>query len=157
MVLHKENIDFKTHCTHFLGDFTQTHKDKTIKNENSPRVLDYIYLCPSADQQEGHDLLHIQNSRVTNRKKITPVPTNEWCIKIVHSISNHEGMRKGLKTKDRSETIYFGSHWTAGVDRHCENEDLSGQNYEDYEEDSDYEPESDSDEKIEERSNEDED
>ena len=57
-----------------------------------------------------------------NRKKITLVAINEWCMKKVYSIARCEGMPKGLKAKDRHETVHLDSHWTAGVDCHYENE-----------------------------------
>ena len=75
---------------------------------------------------------------------------NEWWIKKVHSIAKHEGMPKGLKTKDRNETVHFDLHWTAGIDCHYDNEFSSRENGEGIEEDSDYEPESGSDSKSDE-------
>ena len=76
-----------------------------------------------------------------NRKKITPVPINGWCVSKVHSIARHESMPKGLKTKDINETVCFDSYWTARVDHRYENEISS----EEKEEDADCEPELDSD------------
>ena len=110
MILNKENIDFKTQCARCVGDFAQLHEDKTIKNNNAPKTLDCIYLQPSVDHHEGHDLLNLQTNKIKNRKKITPVPMNEWFIKKVHSIAKYESMPKGLKIKCRNETFYFDSH-----------------------------------------------
>ena len=81
MILHEENRDVKTHCTNYLGDFVQAHVDKAPKNDNLPIALDCVYFRQSADRQEWHNLLHLQTSRVINRKEITPVQTNEWWIK----------------------------------------------------------------------------
>ena len=62
-----------------------------------------------------------------NRKKITPVPTNEWCVKKDYSIAKHEGMPKVLKTKNRNENVCFDSHGTAVIDCHYEREVSSGE------------------------------
>ena len=75
---------------------------------------------------------------------------NERSIKKACSISEHEGMTKGLKTKDRNETTYFDSHWSAGVDCNCENQDSSREVDEEQEWYSDHELESDSEIEIEE-------
>ena len=58
MMLHQENLDFDRHCMHVLGKFVQSHEDEVIKNNNKPRVLDYLYLRPTANHQGGHKLLH---------------------------------------------------------------------------------------------------
>ena len=118
---HKENIDFKTHNVHYVGDFVQSHEEKTMNNENSTRALEFIYLRPLVDRQEGHDLLHVQISKEINLKKITLVLMSEYHIKKVHSIANDKGIPKVLK-KDRNENIYFDSHWNDGVDYHCGSE-----------------------------------
>ena len=63
----------------------------------------------------------------------------------VHSVDKHEGIPKGLKTKDRHATVFFfDSNWTAGVDCHYENELSSEESSEEKEEDSDHETELDS-------------
>ena len=49
MILCKENLVFKTHYVHYVGDLAQAHEDKIIKNGNSLKVLDCIYLNLSAD------------------------------------------------------------------------------------------------------------
>ena len=81
--------------------------------------------------------MHLQANKIIDSNKITQDPKNEWFVKKAHSISEHEGMQKCLKTKYRSETLYFHSHWNAGVDCHCENQVSSKENGEDGEEDSD--------------------
>ena len=73
MILHKENLDFKTHCAHCVGYFAQEYEDKILKNDNFPRVLDCIYLRSSGNRKEGHNLLNLQTRRVINRKKNTSV------------------------------------------------------------------------------------
>ena len=129
-----------------MGNFVQSHEDRTIKNKNTPSTLDCMCLRPSVDRQEGHDLLHFQTNKIKNRRKFALVPTNEWCIKKVHSIAKHEGIPKILKIKDRNETVCFDSHWTAGVDYHYEKEVSSRENGEVIEESDDISTEDDEEE-----------
>ena len=53
-------------------------------------------------------------------------------------------MLKALKAKDMSDTYWFDSRWSAGVNCHCENQYSSEEDGEESEEYSDYDPESDS-------------
>ena len=64
------------------------HWRKNQKN-NAPMTLDYICLRTSSNRQEGPGFLHLQPIKTMSRKKITLVPTNEWCIKKVNSIMKH--------------------------------------------------------------------
>lgn len=108
-VISQKILDFKTHCAHCAGNFVNLHEDKAITKNSSPRTLDCACSCPSKDRQERHYLLHLQTIKIINRKKITPVLTNEQCVKKLHSIANHKGVPKSLKRKDRNENIYLDS------------------------------------------------
>ena len=99
IILYEEIFYFKTHCMRCAGDLAHSHEDETIKNNDSTRTLYCMHLRPSVDQQEGHNLLHLQTNKIINIKKCAPVPTNEWFIKSLHSIPEHEGIPNSLKQK----------------------------------------------------------
>ena len=122
MISLKENLCFKMHCARCVGDLSQSQEDKSVKIINSLMSLDHISLSLSVGRKEGHGMLHLQASKIVYRKKITLALTNEWYIKKEHYIDKHEGMTRGLKTKYMNDPVYFDSHWSAGVDHHCENQ-----------------------------------
>jgi hypothetical protein len=44
MILHHKNMDYNKHCKHAFGTYVQAHEDPKLKNSNSPRTIDCIYL-----------------------------------------------------------------------------------------------------------------
>ena len=70
MILYQENITFKQHCLHMLGEYAQTEDEPLRTNTNVPRTLDCIYLRPSVNRQLGYDLLYLLTNKIINRKKI---------------------------------------------------------------------------------------
>jgi hypothetical protein len=44
MIVHGRGIDYEKHCKYAFGSYMQAHDDPKIKNSNSPRTLDCIYL-----------------------------------------------------------------------------------------------------------------
>ena len=116
MILHQENLDFERHCTHVLGEFVQSHEDERIKNNNKPRALDCLYLRPTANNQGGHELLHLATNKVITRGKVTSVPITPAVVKMVHAIAKEENMQEGLKIINRTNNVLFDAAWTAGVE-----------------------------------------
>ena len=50
---------------------------------------------------------------------------NEQRFKKACSITEYEGVPKGMNIKGRNETDYFDSFYDEGVDQHHENQELS--------------------------------
>ena len=69
MILHQENIIFKQHCLHMLGEYVQAEDEPLRTNTNAPWSLDCIYLRPSVNRQLGYNLLHLLINKIINRKK----------------------------------------------------------------------------------------
>ena len=58
MIIHQENIDYKCHCQFAFSEYVLGHDEPQPSNTNASQGLDCIYLCPTASEQGGHELLH---------------------------------------------------------------------------------------------------
>jgi hypothetical protein len=116
MIVHKENIDYERHCRYAIGDYVLAPDEPIQLNTNAPRMIDCIYLRPTAGTQGGHELLHLQTNKVITRPRVTPVPITPNIIAQVHAIAETDGMPKGLKIKNRTNRVLFDTTWSAGVD-----------------------------------------
>ena len=141
MMLHQENITFKQHCPHALGECVQAEDELLRTNKNAPRTLDCIYPRPSANRQLGHDLSHLPTNKIINRKKIFSVPVTTAVINQTHNLATAEDMPKGLKIKNRTGSIFSDSSWTAGVE-HASDSESDSEDEENYENDSSEDAES---------------
>ena len=132
MIMHQQNLDFDKHCKYVLGEYVQSHEDESIKNDNKPRTLDCLYLRPTASNQGGHELLHLGTNRVITRNKVTQIPITPSVIRLVHAIAKKENMPRGLKIKNRTNTVLFETTWSTGVE-------YDERQFDEEENDSDYE------------------
>lgn len=82
-------------------------------NTNKARTLDCIYLRPSADVQDGHDLLHLATNKFVICRNIIPLPMTDYVIHQVHNIAKMDNMPKGLKIESKTGVILFDSSWSA--------------------------------------------
>ena len=96
MILHQENLNYNKHCVYSFGTYVQAHDEPGQLNTNRPRTLDCIYLRYNANQQGGHELLHLQTNRVIIRRNVTPIPITPTIIRQVHRLAELEGMPQGL-------------------------------------------------------------
>ena len=80
MILHRENIDFHTHCARILGECIQGQNKPDKINANDPHTLDCLSLCPLENKEEGYDLSHLQTNRVVNCRKIWSMPVTTSMI-----------------------------------------------------------------------------
>jgi len=113
MILRQENIDYNCHCRHALGKYVQVHGDNDHKNINAARLLDCLYLRPTSNQQEGHELHNLQTNHVITRHWVTLVLVAPSIISQVHALACLDSITPGLNI---SSQILFNSAWTAGVD-----------------------------------------
>ena len=81
MILYKENLEWDKHCKYCTRDYIWVYEDILIKNNNKVWILDYSYLRPADNDQEGYDLLHLQTNKVMNRANITPTLINKLIIR----------------------------------------------------------------------------
>ena len=95
---------------------TSTHDDNNHKNTPAPRLLDFLYLCPTSSKQEGHELLQLQTYCFITRHKVTPVPITRSIISQVHALARLDGMLPSLKITNHTNQTLFDSAWTPGVD-----------------------------------------
>jgi hypothetical protein len=134
-IVHRQTLDYATHCQYVLGSYVQAHDEPDPSNTQAPRTLDAIYLRPIAG---GHEVYDLSTQRVITRRGLTVMPITQTVIDTVEAIAEAEGM-KGLRIKTKRNVTLYDSSWTAGVD-YVEN---ANDDDESDDEDSDYEDESD--------------
>jgi len=116
MIVHKENIDFDTHCVYTIGEYVQGEHEPDRSNTNAPRTLDCLYLRPSSTSNKGYDLLHLQTNKVVNCRKIWSMPVTPSVIQQVHTLARMDNMPKGLKITNKTGLVLYDASKTAGVD-----------------------------------------
>ena len=116
MIIGRENLDCKRHFAHVLGEHVQGNNVMQTANANRAHTLDCVYLRPSADVQDGHDLLHLATNKVVSCRNIMPLPMKVSTICQVHDIERLDNVPKGLKIQSKTDITLFDSSWSAGVD-----------------------------------------
>jgi hypothetical protein len=116
MIVHGRGIDYEKHCKYAFGSYIQANDDPKIKNSNSPRTLDCIYLRYSDNIQGGHELLHLPTNHIIVRQYVTQVPISPAIIKQEHQIVETEEMPNGLMIKNRVNNVIYDHARIAGVD-----------------------------------------
>ena len=71
MILKSKSVDYKRHCEFEFGDYVQVYDDQDIKNNNIPRTIDAIYLRPSPDMPNEHDIMDLFTGRKISRPQLT--------------------------------------------------------------------------------------
>ena len=79
-------------------------------------ALDYIYLRPTLNIQQGHELYRLYTNSVITRRRCTSMPLTPSIIKQVHALAAIDNMPQGLKIQNRTGITLFDSSWTAGGD-----------------------------------------
>ena len=67
-----------------------------IKNNNIPRTIDAIYLRPSPDMPNGHDIMDLYTGRKISRPQLTKCNMSPIIIDRVEELGKHQGV-KSLK------------------------------------------------------------
>ena len=116
MIVHKENIYFDKHCKFVHRYYVQAHDEQLITNNNVPRSLDCLYLCPTTSHQGEHEELHLQTNHVINIWALTPTEITPSIIMQVHTIAKADKIPDDLKIENRDNLILFDSFLIAGVD-----------------------------------------
>ena len=70
MIVCKENLDCNTHLEFVLGEHMQALDKQNKTNNNKPRSLDYLFLCPNAAKQGGYKLFHLPANKIIMQRKI---------------------------------------------------------------------------------------
>ena len=85
-------------------DYVQAGVDKTPKNNNLPRSIDCIYLRPSPDMPNGHNLMDLYTGELIRRppKIITPCEMTRDIVRRVEAMAKKQGVRS-LKFKYRKD------------------------------------------------------
>ena len=71
----------------------------------------------------GHELLHLQTTKVVKRRNLTKIPITPSKIKQVHTLSTLGNIPQGLKITNRENNVIFYSAWIAGVEYYDRNLD----------------------------------
>ena len=137
-IMNRRNFSVKTECQHEPGEFVigfQDNKENT--NTPMPRGVECIYLNPTKDLQEGHELMNLQTGELINRPVIKAAPMPNWAIKRVEELATSQGM-KTLKffNRKKEEVSFSDPDHETGVDDDDEKEE-DGNNEEEEEKDDD--------------------
>ena len=68
MILSQRNCDYNKHCQVEFGSYIQTSQVNNQKNNNIPRTLDGIYLCPTPTFKGRHQITNQQMGKLITRK-----------------------------------------------------------------------------------------
>ena len=109
MILHQENLDYAKHGLYTFGEYVLGHNEPTPLNTQKARALDCIYLRPTSNMQEGHELYRLHTNSVITRRKCTPMPLTPSIIKQVHTLAAIDNMPKGIKIQNRTGITIFDS------------------------------------------------
>ena len=110
MIMNKRNIDYKKHCQFAFGEFLQAYQEKQIKNNNSPRTVDCIYLTPVLSDGGGHMVMNIATGAAMYKSRVWTVPITETMIRAVESLAESQGY-KSLKLQGKNKTRLLPSDW----------------------------------------------
>lgn len=137
--MNRRNFSVKTECQHEPGEFVigfQDNKENT--NTPMPRGVECIYLNPTKDLQEGHELMNLQTGELINRPVIKAAPMPNWAIKRVEELATSQGM-KTLKffNRKKEEVSFSDPDHETGVDDDDDEKEEDGNNEEEEEKDDD--------------------
>ena len=124
MIMNRRNFSVKTECQHERGEFVIGFQDNNEKtNTPMPKGNEYVYLNPTKDLQEGHELMNLQTGELINRPVIKAAPMPNWAIKRVEELATSQGM-KTLKffNRRREEVSFSDPDHETGVDDDDEKE-----------------------------------
>ena len=104
VILKRETIDYAHYCKFQFGDYVQVGVDETLKNNNLPRSIDCIYLRPSPDMPNGHNLMDLYTGKLIRRpaKMITLCEITRDIVCQVETMARKQGV-KSLKFKYRKD------------------------------------------------------
>ena len=127
-IMNRRNFSVKTECQHEPGEFVigfQDNKENT--NTPMPRGVECIYLNPTIDLQEGHELMNLQTGELINRPVIKAAPMPNWAIKRVEKLATSQGM-KTLKffNRRREEVSFSDPDHETGVDDDDDDDEKEG-------------------------------
>ncbi len=105
MILRQQNLNYDKHCQYGFETYVQAQNEPDPSNTNDPGTLDCIYLQYNDNEQEAHDLLHLQMNHMITCCRVTPIPITPAIIKMVHRIAKKDGMPKGLKITNHTGQV----------------------------------------------------
>ena len=135
-IMNRRNFNVKRECQHESGDFVLGFQDnKERKNTPMPRGVECIYLNPTKDMQEGHELMNLQTGELISRPFVKAAPMPQWAIERVENLGRSQGM-KSLKFYNRKREeilpsdpdIDTGVNWEED-EYDIEEENINGQDY----------------------------
>ena len=135
-IMNRRNFNVKRECQHESGDFVLGFQDnKERKNTPMPRGVECIYLNPTKDMQEGHELMNLQTGELISRPFVKAAPMPQWAIERVENLGRAQGM-KSLKFYNRKREEIFpsdpdidtGVNWEEN-EYDTEEENINGQDY----------------------------
>ena len=73
-ILSKRNWDYNKHCQVEFVAYIQASQVNEPNNNNRPRTLDGIYLCPAPNSQGGHHIMGMQMVQYITGPKLFEIP-----------------------------------------------------------------------------------
>ena len=93
MILSQRNWDHNKHCQVEFGAYVKASQVNSPKNNNRPRTLDGIYLCPAPNLYGGHHIMDLWTGNLITIPKVVE-------ILITYVVIN--SVEKWLRIKDLS-------------------------------------------------------
>ena len=114
-ILKKRPVDYDVHGKFPFGTYVLANQENKPQNDNRPRALDGIYLRPTVDRQNGHEVMNLATGQVVVRPRVWKVPLTPSVLRTVHCMAKRQGMTS-LKLLGRNKLALVPADWVAGVD-----------------------------------------
>ena len=111
-----EKFDYDKHCKYYFGEYVLVNNKPNIANNNTPRVLDYIFLRLAANAQDSHELFQLKTNKLTTRRICTPVPITTSIMKQARLFTKEDNIPEVLKITNKINEVLFDFTWIIGVD-----------------------------------------
>ena len=124
VILKKKQLDYNKQCKFNFGDYVQGFHENKPTNTNKERTVSAIYLRPTPNSLNCHDVMNLETGRVNKVIKVTRLPITDHVIAAVNAMAAEQGVTS-LKIESRNKVPLFPADWIAGVD--YEDEDLENE------------------------------
>ena len=131
MILNKQKLDYKQHCTIAFGAYVQANQDNTPLNDLQGQTLDGIYLQPLFGRNAGHEIMNLKTGAVVIQACVWEIPITKTIIRAVETLAEKQGIET-LKLTGKNKIRLFHVDW--GKDK----EYIYDDNFEDEKNDNNY-------------------
>ena len=121
-LMHDKVLDFKRYCAIPFGSYVLAPSGHLKTNTQQARMLDCIYLRPTAHDRSGVELFDLYSKKVITRPYCKQSPIPESVIARVNLLAKNDN-QKGLIIQSKRGKVLWDSTWFAGVEELPEDDD----------------------------------